>query len=141
MLSKLNSHKRARPIAVFILLAICTLHARANVEKPRPGLRYIRNHSYTTLLQITVNDTVPANKPADPNTKEDLKKQEPAVGQAKQTAKEAAKDLPVQDPIKPIKEVPKARRQNKPIVVQGPNISVKVPRIKTPKVVIKKIKL
>ncbi|NML20994.1 hypothetical protein HHL16_08920 [Pseudoflavitalea sp. G-6-1-2] len=141
MLSKLNSHKRAKPIAVFILLAICTLQAWANVEKPQPRLRYIRNHSFTTLLQISINDTVPITKPANPNTKEELKKQEPSVGQAKQTAKDAAKDVPVQEAIKPIKEVPKARRQNKPVVVQGPNIPVKVPRIKTPKVVIKKIKL
>ena len=122
---------------VLMILMICTHESRGSVVKPLP--------SFLTRPQLNwhvlYSDTIPAKKPADPQKKEEPAKQEGGTEAPVQPAKELPKTKSkAGEVVKKIKEVPKSKKQPKPVAVQAPKLPVKVPVIKTPKV-IRKIKL
>lgn len=87
-------------------------------------------------------DTIPSKKQGETQKKDEPKKQEGETEKPAQPVKELPKsDTKTGDVIKTIKQVPKAKKQPKPVAVQTPQLPIKVPVIKTPKVVIRKIKL
>ncbi|WP_127130252.1 hypothetical protein [Pseudoflavitalea rhizosphaerae] len=122
---------------VLMILMICTHESRGSVVKPLPSFLTRPQFNWHVLN----TDTIPAQKPADAQKKEEPAKQE---GEAKAPV-QPVKELPktkskAGEVVKKIKEVPKSKKQPKPVAVKAPKLPVKVPVIKTPKV-IRKIKL
>lgn len=110
---------------------ICNHESWAGMHKPLPWLV----HQPGFNRHVLNADTIPANKQGETQKKEES-------GKIVQPVKELPKsETKTGDVIKAIKQVPKAKKQPKPMAVQGPRVPVKVPVIKTPKVVIRKIKL
>jgi len=121
---------------VLIILMICTHEGRGSVQKPLPWFLSQSGFSWHVLNA----DTIPPKKQAETQKREQTDKKEEA-----EKPVQPVKELPQTDPktgevIKVIKQVPKARKQPKPVAVPIPQLPVKVPVIKTPKV-IKKIRL
>lgn len=122
---------------VLIILMICTHEGRGSVQKPLPW--FLKQSAFSWHVLNT--DTVPPKKQAETQKKEQADKKEPETEKPAQPAKELPqKESKAGEVIKTIKQVPKAKKQPKPVAVQTPQLPVKVPVIKTPKV-IKKIRL
>ncbi|MBO9635712.1 MAG: hypothetical protein J7578_21590 [Chitinophagaceae bacterium] len=117
-----------------MILLICTLDSRGSTGKPLPW--FLNQQSFR--WHVLNADTIPAKRPAEPEKKEDVQKQD-AETKPVQELNEAA-GAKTGEVVKTIKEVPKSKKQPKPVAVQTPKLPVKVPVIKTPKV-IRKIKL
>ncbi|HVK49517.1 MAG TPA: hypothetical protein VM488_16765 [Pseudobacter sp.] len=111
---------------------ICTHEGRGSVHKPLPWFLEPTGFSWHVLNA----DTIPPKKQTENQKKEQTDKKE---------LETAVKELPQKDAkpgevIRIIKQVPKAKKQPKPVAVQTPQLPVKIPVIKPPKV-IKKIRL
>lgn len=121
---------------VLMILLICTLDSRGSTDKPLPWFLNQRSFSWHVLN----SDTTPAKKPAEPQKKEDVQKQEAEMKPVQELKEATNTGSKTEEVVKTIKEVPKSKKQPKPVAVQSPKLPVKIPLIKTPKV-IRKIKL
>ncbi len=121
---------------IFMILMICTHESQGSVVKPLPW-----SLPREPLVWHVLNyDTIPAKKPAEQQKKEEPM-QEGKIEKPAQPVKDLTKkESQAIEIVKTIKEVPKSKKQPKPVAVQAPKVPVKIPVIKTPKV-IRKIKL
>lgn len=120
---------------VLMILLICTHESRGSTVKPLPCFSSNQHFNW----HVPDSDTIPAKKPAEPQKKEETTPQDGTIKPV-QEVKEQTNTGKAGEVIKTIKEVPKSKKQPKPIAVQTPKLPVKIPVIKTPKV-IPKIKL
>lgn len=107
----MNKGALYRHVGITAILLIISLYSWGSVKLPQPTYKVAP--AYTALL-----DTIPVKKPVETETVE------------------PKQELPV-EPV--IKEVPKAKKQLKPIAVPTVVTPVKPPKIIKPKIVIKKI--
>jgi hypothetical protein len=121
--------------SIFILLMISTHESRGSVVEPLPW----SIPREPLVWHVHYYDTIPAKKPAEQKKEEPMQegKIEKPVQPVKDLPKKESKAIEI---VKSIKEVPKSKKQPKPVAVQAPKVPVKIPVIKTPKV-IRKIKL
>jgi len=107
----MNKGALYRHVGITAILLIISLYSWGSVKLPQP--------TYKVIPVNTVPlDTIPVKKPVETETVE------------------PKQELPV-EPV--IKEVPKAKKQLKPIAVPTVVTPVKAPKIIKPKIVIKKI--
>ena len=124
-------------VGALMLLMICTHEGRGSVHKPLPWFLEPTGFSWHVLNA----DTIPPKKQAENQKKEQTDKKELETEAPAQPVKELPqKDAKPGEVIRTIKQVPKAKKQPKPVAVQTPQLPVKIPVIKPPKV-IKKIRL
>ncbi|MFT3827671.1 MAG: hypothetical protein QM731_27375 [Chitinophagaceae bacterium] len=102
-------------ISIISILLICSLKSWGSETLPQLDGKPV-------CAYRVVTDTVPGQKPPE------VKKEEP---KQEQPVKEAVGEV--------IKEVPKSKKQVKPVAVSATSVPVKPPVIIKPKVVIKKI--
>lgn len=100
-----------RYVGITIILLFISLYSWGSVSLPQ--------HPYKVMsLSVELRDTIPVKNPAE-------------------TAPAEQKKEPIVEPV--IKEVPRAKKQLKPIAVPSTVVPVKPPKVIKPKIVIKKI--
>lgn len=123
-------------IGVLIVLLLCTLDSRGSTGKPLPWFLNQQTFNWHVLYA----DTTPVKKPVETQKKEEVQKQEAEIKPVQELKEAANTGTKAGEVVKTIKEVPRSKKQPKPVAVQSPKLQVRIPVIKTPKV-IRKIKL